>query len=229
MFLQLASLLLTFGVGLNNIQPVDPGQYFSTDFTVENHVLVSVNDKAAKEIRIYKDSGITTIDEHAFDGCSFDSVMISDCVTTINAEISENVLVKFTKAKSSYSFDLPENVQYLEHSCDEGFLNYWTENIRDDIDGSICNVSIDNYRYVKELYSNLNNYDKFIVENTIDGDATIKESLKFLDSQFSSTPSESNSREISKGVMISLILVIASFGMTAIGIFYVLKDKKVIK
>ena len=116
MFLQLASLLLTFGVGFNNIQPVDPGQYFSTDFTVENHVLVSVNDKAAKEIRIYKDSGITTIDEHAFDGCSFDSVMISDCVTTINAEISENVLVKFTKAKSSYSFDLPENVQYLEHS-----------------------------------------------------------------------------------------------------------------
>ena len=52
--------------------------------------------------------------------------------------------------------------------------------------------------------------------------------MNYLNSHFNSTPSQNNNREIPKTVMITVILVIASFGMTAIGIFYVLKDKKVI-
>ncbi len=227
MFLKLASLLLVSLSGLNtSYPPVDPT--YSTDFTVENHVLVSVNDKTAGEIRIYRDSGITSVAEHAFDGCTFASIMISDVVTTFEATIPDEAYVNLTKSKSAYSYSFPEEIIVNEYACDEGFLNYWNEHIRDNIDGSICNVAKKHYYFMKNLYTELNNHDRYVVDKTVDGTGTIKDSIKFLDSHFNSSPSQMTTKEISQSVMITVILVIASFGMTAIGIFYVLKDKKVI-
>ena len=224
MILKLLGFLSLFA----GVVRADLSKPYSTDFEVENHILMSVNEKTASEIRIYKSSGIISVDSHAFDDCTFTSIMISNSVTTFNPVLADNVVVNLTKDKASYSFDLPANLTVNEYACDEGFINYWNLYIRDNIDGSICNVSKEHYIYVKGLYSGLSDYDKNVVENTSDGTGTIKDSIKFLDSHFNSSPSQMTTKEISQSVMITVILVIASFGMTAIGIFYVLKDKKVI-
>ena len=88
----------------------------------------------------------------------------------------------------------------------------------------------ENYRQMKMLYSQLSEYDRDIVVNTDDGGSKIANGISFLDSHFSgSSQSGTKEKEISQSVMITLILIIASFGMTSIGLFYILKDKKVIK
>ena len=219
----LLTLLAGFGVLHNDLLPP-----YSTDFVVENHVLKEVNDKTANEIRIYSSSGVTSIDEHAFDGCSFTSIMVSNSVTTFAPTLTDGITLNLTNDKASYSFALPVNVVINEYACDEGFINYWNTYIRNNVDESICNVTRDQYTKVKNMYSVLSDYDKNVVNEVKDGTGTIKDSLKYLDGHFSSAPTQKTTKEISQTVMITLILVIASFGMTAIGIFYVLKDKKVI-
>ena len=133
-------------------------------------------------------------------------------------------------------FAIPDNVTVVEYACDEGFLNYWNEFIRPNIDGSICNVNKEHYVKMKLLYSQLKNrndyanVDSETVETTKDGTGTIRDSIRFLDSYFgNSNKSQMGEKEISQSVMITLILIIASFGMTSIGLFYFLKDRNVIK
>ena len=82
---------------------------------------------------------------------------------------------------------------------------------------------------MKNLYFNLGFIDASKVLEVEDGSATIAESISFLDEYFNQiNKSQSRTKEISQSVMITLILIIAAFGMTSIGLFYVLKDKKVI-
>ena len=218
------------GIGLSNTTPLPPE--YSTDFIVENGVLVGVQNEAKSsynQFRIYSNSGITSVAADAFTGCSVNSIMISDTVQNFYPVLNEGTIVNLTKEKSAYNFDLPNNLVINEYACDEGFINYWNLYIRNNVDQSICNVSREHYVKIKNFYSNLSNGDKLTVNNISDGTGTIEESLKYLDGHFNSSPSQKVNREIPKTVMITVILVIASFGMTAIGIFYVLKDKKVIK
>lgn len=217
------------GIGLSNTTPLPPD--YSTDFIVENGVLVGVQNEAKSsynQFRIYSNSGITSVAADAFDGCTVNSIMISDTVQNFYPVLNEGTVVNLTKEKSAYNFDLPNNLVINEYACDEGFINYWDLYIRNNVDQSICNVSREHYVKIKNLYSNLSNGDKLTVNHISDGTGTIEDSLKYLDGHFNSSPSQKTSREIPKTVMITVILVIASFGMTAIGIFYVLKDKKVI-
>lgn len=202
----------------------------STDLTVEDHVLTSVNDKSAQEVRIYKQAEVYTIADGAFDDCVFESIMISNTVKAINDQFpTSTLIVNFTGSVEEKEFDVPEKITVNYYACDEGFLNYWETYIRPDITGSICNVSEENYTKMKELYSRLNETDKETVNQTEDGTGTIKDGIKFLDNHFSnSNNSRVKEKEISQSVMITLILVVAAFGMTSIGIFYILKDKKVI-
>ena len=216
-------------IGLSNTTPLPPE--YSTDFVVENGTLMSVSEHARTsytQFRIYSNSGIVAVDANAFDGCNVESIMISDAVRNFYPVLNEGTIVNLTKEKSAYHFDLPDNVTINEYACDEGFTNYWDLYIRNNVDKSICNVSREHYTKIKALYSNLSEQDKLTVKNLEDGTGTIEDSLEYLDSHFNSSPSKMTTKEISQSVMITVILVIASFGMTAIGIFYVLKDKKVI-
>ena len=214
-----------FGVS-NSLEPA-----FSTDVTVENHVITSVNDKAAEEVRLYKTLDANTIGENAFDGCAFTSLMISSSITAINASFPETLeTINFTGDATNLKVEIPNNVTVNFYACDEGFINYWYEFIRPGINGTICNVTKDHYRQMKLLYSQLNEYDRNIVVNTDDGGSKIANGIGFLDNYFSdSSQSTVKEKEISQSVMITLILIIASFGMTSIGLFYILKDKNVIK
>ena len=218
------------GIGLTNTSPLPPE--YSTDFIVENGVLIGVQNEAKHsydQFRIYSNSGITEVAADAFEGCTVNSIMISDTVQHFYPVLNEGTVVNLTKEKSAYHFDLPDNVTINEYACDEGFINYWDLYIRDNVTKSICNVTRDHYTKIKNLYSNLSNQDKLTVNHTSDGTGTIEDSLKYLDNHFNSSPSQKTNKEIPQTVMITVILVIASFGMTAIGIFFVLKDKKVIK
>ena len=209
---------------------------YSTSLTVENHVLNAVNDKTAEYVRIYRNSGATSIGANAFDDCSFTTLMISNSIRTNNAAFPNTLTtIEYTGALTDISFAIPNNISVKEYACDEGFLNYWSEYIRPNIDGSICHVEKQHYVRMKTLYSQLDSNggeasDVEIVNNTSDGTGTIKDSIAYLDSYFGNpSRSQMTEKEISQSVMITLILIIASFGMTSIGLFYFLKDKNVIK
>ncbi len=204
---------------------------YTTDITVENHVLTSVNDKDTPNVRIYAEQEVTTIGEHAFDDCSFSTLMISKTVKDVQATYPDTLgVIYFTGALSEIEFDYPNNVVVYEYGCDEGFLNYWTLNIRPNTDGSsICNVTREHYVKMKQLYNELETHDRNTVDAKKDGTGTIYDSVKYLDSYFSGRSSSQNTtKEIPQTVMIILILIVASFGMTSIGIFYIFKDKKII-
>ena len=206
---------------------------YSDDVTVEDHVLTSVNDKSSDYIRIYAESDATAIGEHAFDGCGFKYLMVSNKVRQNAATFPDTLTTfEYTGPASDINFAIPDNVTVIEYACDEGFLNYWSEFIRPNIDGSICNVKKEHYVKMKSLYSNLNKYphDLDKINSIKDGTGTIKDSVEYLDSYFgNANRSKMTEKEISQSVMITLILIIASFGMTSIGLFYFLKDKKVIE
>ena len=204
---------------------------YSTDVVVDNHVLTEVTDKTGTEVRIYKEKEVTTIANNAFDGCAFESIMISSTVTTINASFPDTLsLINYTGPSANISFAIPENVVVNEYACDEGFMNYWVEFIRPNISSSICNVDKATYLRMKLLYQELSDYDKAIIDGTADGTGKIADSIAFLDNNFSnSNKANTKEKEISQTAMITLILAVASFGMTSIGLFYLLKDKKVIE
>ena len=207
---------------------------YSEKFTVEDHVLVSVEEENHPYLRIYAYREVTTIAEHAFDNHNFADIMISNTVRTVYATFPEHVHIAYTGALDDINFDIPEDATVSEYAYDEGFLNYWREYIRPNFDGSICNVKKEHYLKMKSLYKNLEHSfvtkDLNIVNSTDDGTGTIKDSIAYLDSYFgTSNKSQMTEKEISQSVMITLILIIASFGMTSIGLFYFLKDRKVIE
>ena len=219
---------LLIGPAIRNTSPLPPN--YSTGFIVEGDAIVGVQEDAkwCTEFRIYSNRGITAVAADAFDGCTVNKIMISDTVQHFYPVLEEGTVVNLVKDKASYHISFPSNVVVNEYACDEGFLNYWDANIRDNVTKSICNVSKTQYDYVKTLYQQLSPFDLNVVNHTSDGKGTIEDSMKYLENHFSSSPTQQKSKEIPQTIMISLILVIASFGMTAIGIFYVLKDKKVI-
>ena len=223
LFPLISALLLPIMSSNNNLS-------YSTSFEVVNHELVEINDKNASEIRIYKEREVTRIAFDAFIDCKFSSIMISNTVEEIDSIFPSTLTtINYTSSREDFKFDIPENVTFFEYGCDEGFLNYWSNYIRPNIDGNICNVNKDHYLKMKYLYINLSGEDKAVVDNKEDGTGTIKDSVNFLDSYFSSSSSRAIEKEISQSTMITFVLVVASFGMTSIGVFYILKDRKIIE
>ena len=203
---------------------------YSADVTVEDHVVTKVNQHESSEVRIYREAGATSIADGAFNGCDFKYIMISDAIREIHDEFPASLLtIMYTGSEEDINFNIPNDVSVMSYACDEGFMNYWVKYIRPNMDDSICNVTKEHYLEMKELYSNLETIDLGNVLEVEDGSGTIKDSISFLDEYFNQVnKSQTRNKEISQSVMITLILIIAAFGMTSIGIFYVLKDKKVI-
>ena len=222
----LLPLFLAFVPTLTNWYYID----YSDDVVVENNSVTKVNQGEFEEVRIYRKSGATSISDGAFDGCTFKSIMISDAIREINDEFPNSlVTILYTGALEDINFNIPAGISVECYARDEGFLNYWVSYIRPNLNDSICNVTKEHYLTMKNLYFNLGFIDASKVLEVEDGSATIAESISFLDEYFNQiNKSQSRTKEISQSVMITLILIIAAFGMTSIGLFYVLKDKKVI-
>ena len=203
-----------------------------------NYTLVSIDGSSLEdELRIYRydDQLIDEIADNAFSGTSFTSVAISNCVTIINANAfagqTSLVTCYFTGSEQewnslnvSYTF---QNVYY--YAIDEGFINYWNKEVRPTADTNICDITKDQYNYIRELYSDLTAEDKAVVDAYEDlAGSSIKDSIKELNRHFAAPSGSKNTEEWNQTGAITLILIIAVIGMTSITIFYLLKTKKII-
>ncbi|MCR5184463.1 MAG: hypothetical protein K6C32_00060 [Bacilli bacterium] len=220
---------LLIGLLSLNYNPQPMRVDYSSMLDIQDGVLVEVLDKTAEEIRIYKEDNVTKIGPNAFDGCSFTTIMVSSTVREVETSFPNGTIINYTGAFSDIQFNVGDLTTY-EYACDEGFLNFWASYIRPNIDGSICDVTKANYEKMMGLYANLSDSDKEIVNQIEDGTSTIKDSIKFLNDYFSPTDdSKKTQKEIASTTMITIILIIAAFGMTSIGVFYFLKDKNIIE
>ena len=138
-----------------------------------NYTLVSIDDSSLEdEPRIYRydDQLIDEIADNAFSGISFTSVAISNCVTLIgtNAFAGQTSLTtcNFTGSEEEWN---SLNVTYVfnrvnYYAIDEGFINYWVKEVRPTADTNICEITKDQYNYIRELYSDLSAEDKAVVD-----------------------------------------------------------------
>ena len=204
-----------------------------------NYTVTSVKDDylAASNIRIYKfdENPIDEIADTAFVGTTFDSVVISKDITHINNAVFENatniVNIYYTGSLEEFALlNLNFDVNHVyPYSVDEGFINYWNSNIRTNKDINICNITRDQYNQTMTLYNDLIKTDVDVVNNYVDAAGyKISDSIKELIRVFSDIPSPKKKDEWNQTGAITLIIVIAVIGTTAITIFYLLKTKNYI-
>ena len=189
------------------------------------------------EMRIYHydDLLIDEIADNAFVGTSFTSLALTNSVVTVGANAFSGVTslttMYFTGSESEYaalniSYEF-EDVYY--YAIDEGFINYWIKEIRPNAEANICEITVDQYNYVRYLYTNLSAEDKVVVDAYEDlAGAKIKDSIKELNIHFAAPGGAKKSEQWNQQGAITLILVIAVIGMTSITIFFLLKTKQII-
>ena len=204
-----------------------------------NYTLTGIKSDylSSNDIRVYRfdDKPIDEIDENAFVGTSFNSVMISKDITYLTNAVFENAtnitIIYYTGSLEQFSalnlsFDVNNVVSY---SFDEGFINYWNDNIRTSKDTNICNITRDQYNETIALYNKLNKSDLEVVNSYTDlADSKIVDSIKELARVFSYSPSPKKKDEWNQTGAITLIIVIAIIGTTSITIFFLLKTKNII-
>ena len=204
-----------------------------------NYTVTSVKDDylAASNIRIYKfdENPIDEIADTAFVGTTFDSVVISKDITHINNAVFENatniVNIYYTGSLEEFALlNINFDVNHVyPYSVDEGFINYWNSNIRTNKDINICNITRDQYNQTMTLYNDLIKTDVDVVNNYVDAAGyKISDSIKELIRVFSDIPSPKKKDEWNQTGAITLIIVIAVIGTTAITVFYLLKTKNYI-
>ena len=204
-----------------------------------SYTVTSVKDDylASSNIRIYRfdENPIDEIADTAFVGTTFDSVVISKDITHINNAVFENatniVNIYYTGSLEEFALlNLNFDVNHVyPYSVDEGFINYWNSNIRTNKDINICNITRDQYNQTMTLYNDLIKTDVDVVNNYVDAAGyKISDSIKELIRVFSDIPSPKKKDEWNQTGAITLIIVIAVIGTTAITIFYLLKTKNYI-
>lgn len=193
----------------------------------------------SEELRVYGEEfssyNIVSIDGTAFNSCSnLKALMVSYSikeVLNLSATSSFKDIYytgnESTLNDSGITFDSAFNIHY--EAFDEGFIYKWNNEVRPTSESNLCDISESLYLEIKSLYELLDEDDKSVVDSYVDkAGATIKDSLKTLKDHFSPKPHPEERKEPSQKTMITLILIIAAFGMTVIGAFYLLKDKKII-
>ena len=204
-----------------------------------NNTLVSVDSYSENgEFRIYHYDNlvIDEVDDNAFHGTNFKTLVLTNSVKYIsdsafeNAENIKNLFFtgseeEFKALNLTHSFDA---VKF--YYADEGFMNFWSEVVRPNKDANICDISINQYEFVYNLYISLNNTDKSVVDSSIDlAGSKISDSMKELINKFHVEPNNQNSDEWNQTGAITLIIFIAVLGMTFISIFYLFKTKHIIE
>lgn len=203
-----------------------------------NYTLNSIDTNfSGDELRIYRydDMLIDEIADNAFAGTSIKSLALSNCVTIVGenafAGVESMKTMNFTGSEEEYQ---ALNISYEftavnYYAIDEGFINYWNKEIRPDENANICEISLEKYNKVRELYSALGIEDKEVVDAFEDkAGATIKDSIKELNRHFGTPEGSKSTEEWDQTGAITLIIIIAVIGMTSITIFFLLKTKQII-
>ncbi len=200
--------------------------------------LISVDTEGVGDsfrIYHYDDLLIDEIDNTAFNGVSFTTLGLTNSVKYINDAVFNNApsirYLEFTGSEEEYN-QLGLTIEFTKvsfYSFDEGFINYWNENVRPNKDSNICSISSAQYKYVIGLYKNLNEDDLAVVDSYVDkADAKISDSIKELIKHFGESQSAQKNDEWNQTSAITFIIVVAMFGMTSITIFFLLKTRKII-
>lgn len=204
-----------------------------------NYTLTSIKDDylGASNIRVYRfdENPIDEISDTAFVGTTFNSIVLSKDIYHITDAVFTNApnitTIYYTGSLNEFkSLNLSFNEEnVIPYSVDEGFINYWNGNIRVNKDINICNISRDQYNQTMELYNGLIKTDLDVVNSYVDSAGyKIIDSIKELIRVFDYNPSPKKKDEWNQTGAITLIIVIAVIGTTAITIFYLLKTKNYI-
>ena len=139
---------------------------------------------------------------------------------------------------SNFNKESPNLLEKIEIKSVEsdGFLTYWREDFRKDEQGEIipiCNIKYQEYSVMYSRYVTLSSEDKIVVDATPDYEEgyTIKDSIKELVRLHGSKRNSTNEerRTLDQSSTITIIVVIAVFGMSVICIFFVMKNTNLIQ
>ena len=237
--LPLLFLTSLFGLSANRVSKEDYKSYLNVSLNERNNYTLNYVSTLLEdsEIRIYRydDMLIDEIAANAFEGTSYTSVAISNCVKIIHADAfagqSTLTTCYFTGSEEEWDSLYPnyafQHVFY--YAIDEGFINYWNKEVRPTENTNICEISTQTYQYVRELYIGLSAEDKAVVDAYTDlAGSTIKDSMKELNRHFATPDGAKKSEEWNQTGAIILIIIIAVIGMTSITVFFLLKTKQII-
>lgn len=203
-----------------------------------NRTLTGITGAVGNEFRLYhyNDLLIDQVDDNAFVGTMFESLMLTKNVKYINDTAFSNATniknLYYTGSEAEYielhlehKFDL---VKY--YAFDEGFINLWNDKIRKTANDNICDISQDAFEDMYRHYLRLSDEDKNTVNKTDDkAGVKIEASIKELTNHFSGAEKTQKTEEWNQTGAITLIIVIAVIGMTSITIFFLLKTKNIIQ
>lgn len=224
-------------------KPVESGDKYKNAMNASvnergNYTLNSIDATGlGSEMRIYRydDMLIDEISDNAFDGTSFTTLALSNCVTHISdaAFTSTSIqVINYTGSLEEYNaLGLTHEFQHVyEYMIDEGFINYWNAYVRPNADSNICSITRETYNKVLSLYLNLSTEDLAVVDSHIDkANVKIKDSIKELNNVFGEITPTKKTEEWNQTGAIILIIFIAVLGMTSITVFFLLKTKNIIK
>lgn len=209
--------------GTYNIDSLKEGYFNRTEYRVYNQ---------------YENIMISSISSDVFSSCSnLTSLIFSKDVKVDDASffttIASLLEIRYTGSEADFqtqfsSFDLSSYVTSFYQS-DEGFINYWNINVRPNQTVSICDIGKTGYQTLLAMYNSLTTSEKLFVNAYIDvAGNSIKDSMQYLKGYFEEPQKSNNSNQLSKEDSIITILVIATFGMSTITVFYLLKKKNII-
>lgn len=152
-------------------------------------------------------------------------------------------LLLFTPVISgAFSANNSENIPVLQEKIDiksaesDEFISYWQNDFRKDDGGeiiAICDIKYEDYTVMYGKYAALEKGDREIVDATPDYEEgyTIKDSIVELVRIYGKRKSsaEEPKKTLNQSSAITIIVVIAVFGMSVICLFYVMKNNNLIK
>lgn len=211
----------------------NPDNYF--DIADNSIVAVKDNKLNSQEIRVYCSENYKYIANNVFDECNnLSSLMISNGIEEIGEQNWPETLtlINYTGSSEEYA-NLGLNISNVSieyYALDEGFINYWNAFVRPTSETSICDqVGKDKYEDLNLMYTSLSEEDLEQVNDYKDlSGASIKSSMSYLKALYSGQETRPVEKETSSALMITLILVTATIGMTFIAVMYLLKQNKII-
>ena len=115
----------------------------------------------------------------------------------------------------------------------DDFLTYWREDFRKNEQGEIipiCDITYTEYREMYTRYIALSAEDRAAI-NAIDDyeeGYKIEDSIKTLINMFATTPKQSERVVLDQKTTIIIVVSVAVFGMSAICVFFIFKNNKII-
>lgn len=192
-----------------------------------------------KEYRVYKTIGnktITKIAKNAFASASMiETVMFTNNLVYIDPDAFSGTIpsIFYTGSKSEWDIlDYSKKANPVSYySYDEGFINLWNDNLPPS--KSVCEISENTYRqilypqYVALSIDDRTSADAYVFQEEGSVKFTIKDGMRQLSSLYNK-PTPTPSRNLDQDSTLMLVIAISIIGMTAICVFYSLKDNEII-